>query len=249
MAELHRIISPVANLMHMLGGTLDRQLLFGEGFSVLNTQDGWAEGSRNTDGYKGYVKLSELTTWVESTHQIADMGAHVYSKPDIKSVPDMHLPFQAEITVMSLERDFAKLDGGGYIHRQQIAPLDLLESDYVKTAQRFMGVPYLWGGNSQFGIDCSGLVSAAMKGAGIKCAADSGDQETSLGTCLEESAPLIRGDLIFWKGHVGLMTSPDMLLHANGYHMKVTLEPYEVVVKRIASSAGGDVTARKRIQT
>jgi cell wall-associated NlpC family hydrolase len=249
MAELHRIKSPVANLLRAVDGALERQLLFGEGFNVVGTDDGWAKGSREKDGYRGYIKQSDLAPWIAPTHQVTAIGAHVYSEPDIKTVPDMHLPFQAEITVLYEEGDFARLEGSGYVHQQQIGLIGSLEADYVKTAQRFMGVPYLWGGNSQYGIDCSGLISAAMKGAGIECAADSGDQETSIGEYIDADTPLRRGDLIFWKGHVGLMTSPDMLLHANGYHMKVMLEPLGVVIKRIASSGGDDVAARKRIQS
>jgi cell wall-associated NlpC family hydrolase len=247
MAELHRIKSPIANLLRTQGGALDRQLLFGEGFSVSGIRDGWAEGSRKKDGYKGHIKQSDLATWIDPTHQITAMGAHVYSKPDIKTAPEIHLPFQSEITVLDEEGPFVKIYGGGYIHQQQIAPMGIFASDYVKAAQRFMGVPYLWGGNSQYGIDCSGLVSAGLKEAGIECPADSGDQETSLGVTIDEGTSLMRGDLIFWKGHVGLMASSDMLLHANGYHMKVVLEPLEGAMKRILSSGGGAITARKRV--
>lgn len=247
MSDLHRIKTPVANLMRSENGPLDRQLLFGDGFYVSEIHNGWAKGCRNSDGYSGYVDAASLAGWADPTNRIADMGAHIYPKPDIKSLPLMHLPFQADLTVVGEIGDFAELAGGGYVHQQQIEPLTTLEPDTIRTAERFLGVPYLWGGNSQYGLDCSGLVSAATKAAGINCPADSGEQEANFGEPLAEDTPLIRGDLIFWKGHVGLMTSADMLLHANGYHMKVVCEPLVEAVNRIAASGGGNVTSRKRV--
>lgn len=247
MSDLHRIKVPVANLLRTEGGVLDRQILFGEGFYVAETHNGWAKGCRYSDGYAGYVETSALAGWADPTNRVADLGAHIYPDADIKSVPILHLPFQADLTVVGEEGEFAELAGGGYVHQQQIEALTTLEPDYVRTAERFLGVPYLWGGNSQYGIDCSGLVSAAMKHAGLKCSADSGEQELGLGVLLPEDAPLIRGDLVFWSGHVGLMTDPETLLHANGYHMKVVCEPLVEAQERILMSGAGGVTARKRI--
>lgn len=247
MSKLYRIKHPIVNLLDGSDGGLDRQLLFGEGFSVLSIKDGWAIGRRATDNYSGYIQASDLANWAEPTHRVSSFGAHVYSTPDIKTIPMMHLPFQSELTVVGEVGQFAELDSGGYIHQLHIEALTVLETDPLLTAERFLGVPYLWGGNSQYGIDCSGLVSAAMKSVGIECPADSGDQEASFGQILEHSSSYLRGDLVFWKGHVGLMASPDLLLHANGYHMKVVCEPLAVAEKRILVIGGGAVTSRKRV--
>ena len=247
MAELRRIKAPVANLLTTEGGALERQLLFGEGFFVELTHNGWAKGYRASDGYKGYVRADELAGWADPTNRIRDLGAHIYPAPDIKTVPIMHLPYQSEMTVVDEEGQFVELAGGGYVHQRQIESLAVLESDYIRTAERYLGVPYLWGGNSQYGLDCSGLVSAAMRNAGIECAGDSDDQEKTLGVVLKDDTSLQRGDLIFWKGHVGLMYSPELLLHANGYHMKVAFEPLVQAEERILAAGGGAVTARKRV--
>ncbi len=247
MSELHRIKTPVANLLDGEGGALDRQLLFGEGFHVLKIRNDWAKGYRHSDGYKGYVAVEALADWVEPTNRVSDMGAHVYPAPDIKTVPVLHVPYQANVTVVGEDGPFVELAGGGYVHKQQLENLTDLEPDYVRTAERFMGVPYLWGGNSQYGIDCSGLISTGLKGAGQKCAADSTDQEATLGVLLNDENALQRGDLIFWKGHVGFMASSTHLLHANGYHMKVVSEPLAQAETRILAMGVGAVTSRKRI--
>ncbi|MEH6359327.1 MAG: NlpC/P60 family protein [Amylibacter sp.] len=247
MSELHRIKTPIANLLDDAGGALGRQLLFGEGFHISKIRNGWAEGYRHSDGYKGYVALEALADWIEPTNRVSNLGAHVYPAPDIKTVPVMHLPYQADVTIVGEDGPFTELAGGGFVHKQQLENLTDLEPDYVCTAERFMGTPYLWGGNSQYGIDCSGLISAGLKGAGYKCAADSADQEATLGVLLNDENALQRGDLIFWKGHVGFMASSTLLLHANAYHMKVVDEPLAQAETRILATGGGAVTSRKRL--
>ncbi|GHA47312.1 hypothetical protein GCM10008927_10160 [Amylibacter ulvae] len=247
MADLRRIASPVANLLDIPNGRLERQLLSGEGFVVSNETDGWAKGTRSSDGYAGYIQMKHLAGWADPTVRVRDMGAHVYERPDIKTIPSHHFPFQAELTVVDEAGDFAELAGGGFVHQGQIESIAIVESDFVRTAERYLGVPYLWGGNSQYGIDCSGLVSAAMRSAKIAHPADSGAQEKSLGVIIPEHGGLQRGDLIFWKGHVGLMWDETRLLHANGYHMKVAFEPLSDAIDRILATGGGNVTARRRV--
>jgi len=247
MADLHRICTPVANILDKPNGLLERQMLFGDGFDVEQIVDGWAFGTRKGDGYKGVVYADSLAGWADPTVVVRDLGAHVYPVSDIKTVPLMHLPYQSELTVVGEQGDFVELAAGGYVHQMQVAPIVEREPDLLRTAERYLGVPYLWGGNSQYGIDCSGLVSAALRGAGLEGPADSGPQEKNLGVALSEDEPLMRGDLIFWKGHVGLMFNQDLLLHANGYHMKVAFEPLEQATARILASGGGAITARKRV--
>lgn len=247
MGDLRRVNMPVANLRRAPNGDLDRQLLFGDAFEVEQEKDGWVYGHRPSDGYAGWIGVKSLKDWAEPTHTVRDLGAHVYPKANIKTVPTKLLPYQAQVTVVNERSDFVELAGGGYVHAMQLAPIGTLEPDFVRVAEKYLGVPYLWGGNSQFGIDCSGLVSAAMRGAGLPCAGDSGDQETSLGQPLADDAALMRGDIVFWKGHVGLMFNETLLLHANGHYMKVTFEPLGDAAERIMASGVGPITQRRRI--
>ena len=247
MDNLRRVCTPVANILDAPNGGLQRQMLFGDGFVVDHVDGGWAFGTRKSDGYAGVVVHSALAGWADPTVYVRDLGAHVYPMPNIKTVPVMHLPFQAGLTVVGEQGDFVELAAGGYVHQVQVAPISDVEPDFVRTAERYLGVPYLWGGNAQYGIDCSGLVSAALRGAGLDGPADSGPQEADLGVTIPTDAPLARGDVIFWRGHVGLMFNDDLLLHANGHHMRVTFEPLLQAEERIQASGGGAVTARKRI--
>lgn len=249
MVDLRRVCSSVLNILDAPDGALQRQMLFGDGFDVDRIDGDWAYGTRHSDGYAGVVAASNLAGWADPTVHVRDLGAHVYPEPNIKTVPLMHLPFQAGLTVVGVQGDFVELAVGGFVHQMQIAPISDIEPDLVRTAERYLGVPYLWGGNAQYGIDCSGLVSAAMRGARLNGPADSGPQETDLGDVIPNGASLARGDLIFWRGHVGLMFDDDLLLHANGHHMRVAFEPLAQAEERILASGGGPVTARKRITT
>lgn len=246
MDEFSRIICPVANLMSAPNGNLKRQFLFGETFKVLEISQGWAKGTRTSDGYEGYILESNLGGNADPTVRINSLGAHIYPSANIKTLPIMTLPFQAELTVVKEIDDFVELTGGGFVHQMQIEPISILQQNFVLTAERYLGVPYLWGGNSNFGIDCSGLVAAAMRSNNIKCDGDSLAQSKNLGILLNKTEDLIRGDAIFWQGHVGLMTDSEQILHASANHMKVVIEPLQTVVNRIFRSGGGEIIKRRR---
>jgi cell wall-associated NlpC family hydrolase len=133
----------------------------------------------------------------------------------------------------------------GFLPASHLAPLDHRETDFVAVAERFLGTPYLWGGKTNYGLDCSGLVQLALTACGIRCPRDSDMQERALGA-LVDMKNLRRGDLVFWKGHVAIVRDPKTFLHANAFHMAVAVEPIAEAIARIAG-AGSEVTSVKRL--
>ena len=240
-----QIAIPVADLCDGPEGALDRQLLFGERFTQLEDHDGWSFGIALPSGYVGYIRSDMLEPEAAKTHRVKTLGAHVYPEPDMKTRPSMLLPHAALLHIDERKGHFLNC-GHGWVHEHQLEGIDTPHPDPVAVAELFLGVPYLWGGDSTFGIDCSGLVHIAMRSADIPCPRDSDQQARHLGTSLSSSATLQRGDAVFWKGHVGLMLDADWLIHANGYHMAVVREPLVQAAARIKAKGEGDITARRR---
>lgn len=242
----HRVAVPLVDLCRAPGGARDRQLLAGEGFLVLEWRDGCAFGQAANDGYVGYLPEGALGPDGPVTHRVAALATHVYDRADFKSRDLRRLSHGALLNVTGTEGRFARLAEGGHVPMQHLAPLDRPESDPAAVALSFLGTPYLWGGNSADGIDCSGLVQRALLSCGIDFPRDSDQQEAGPGADLSPDAPLQRGDLIFWKGHVGMLLDPETLIHANAHHMQVAVEPLETAVARIAQAEFGELRSRRR---
>ncbi|WP_170349616.1 C40 family peptidase [Ruegeria atlantica] len=241
-----RIITPVADLLRRPDGPRDRQLLFGDTVTVLETQQGWGRITADKDGYPGWVNLDHLGAPVPDTHWVTAPATHAYAQPDIKSPDRISLSFGSRVQVLSENGRFLETELGFIpaVHAKRNA---IHLTDPVSVAELFLGTPYLWGGNSRFGLDCSGLVQAGLLACGTPCPGDSGDQERELGEALPAGTEPKRGDLLFWKGHVAWVYGENMLLHANAYHMDVTFEPMDQAITRILEQGDGPVTAHKRL--
>ena len=237
------VVAPVLDLRSEREATgLATQLIYGEIFNVFEVRDGLALGQSKTDGYVGYVSADGLGDPVASNGTVTALFAQLYPEPSIKSVPMGMVPWQSAVQV-SGDGPFAAMSNG-YLCRQH---LNGVATDWVTEAGRLLGAPYLWGGRSPFGLDCSALVQLALAALGVAAPRDSDMQMDALGDMLPDSAELKRGDLIFWKGHVGIMEDADTLLHATAHWMAVVREPLAPAIARIAAAGDGPVLARKRI--
>lgn len=226
------------------GAGLATQLLLGEAFTVYETRaDGLAWGQSGRDGYVGHVEAAALGAPLGETQRITALWSHIYSAPTLKARVMGGLPLGGEVAVAGIEGGFAWIEDG-FVPEQHLAPVT---GDHVDHALRFLGTPYLWGGRSARGIDCSGLVQMALAAVGVDAPRDSDMQAAMVGRLLEADEPAERGDLVFWDGHVGLMRDARVLVHANAHHMAVAEEPFATAVARIEGAGGGPVTARRRI--
>ncbi len=242
-----RVARPLADLCASPAGPRDRQLLLGASFGLLDQQEGWAFGIAE-DGYCGWLRAEALADWLAPTHWLAAPASHLYPAPDMKTRERAALSLGAALTIIGHERGWAQEAGAAWLPACHLRAWDDRPDDPVAIAESLLGTPYLWGGNSRAGLDCSGLVQLACRACNIASPADSDLQADSLGVALPRGAALRRGDLVFWKGHVGWMADDRQLLHANAYHMAVALEPLDQATARIAAAGGGDISAIRRLE-
>ncbi|UWR76496.1 C40 family peptidase [Phaeobacter inhibens] len=247
-----QVCRPVVNLLRRPDGPRDRQLLLGAEVTIYDDHDGWAFIQAAADRYVGYVPTSSLEQLPEPvTHQVCTPATHAYSAADMKSADLCGLSHGSKLRVFSFDGKFAETTQG-YVPLPHLRPISQTDRNPVSVAQLFLGTPYLWGGNSRWGIDCSGLVQAAMLACGVACPGDSDQQELELGDNIplgNTAVPtdLQSGDLLFWKGHVALIQDPETMIHANAYHMAVALEPVADAIERIMSQGDGPVTGHRRV--
>ena len=226
------------------------QALKGERVTIYDRNgEGFAWGQLNSDGYVGWLPDSALAKPAgKPTHKITSLRTFAFPGPSIKLPPADVLVMGAMVTVLREDGPFAVTREGWFLPRQHVGSIDRHENDFVAVAERFVGTPYLWGGKSSFGIDCSGLVQVALNAAGTGCPRDSDMQQESLGRLLglSESSRLERGDLMFWKGHVAIVRDAGTIVHANAHHMATAIENTGDAIARI-KAAGSEITAIKRL--
>jgi len=227
------------------------EALKGERVTVYDTnEEGWAWGQLEADGYVGFLPASAFAPpGAAATHKVAALRTLVFPGPSIKLPPVEALPLGATLAVARTADRFAVTQAGGYVPAVHLKPVNENETDFVAVAERFVGVPYLWGGKTVLGLDCSGLVQVALGAGGIACPRDSDMQEAALGapvSAASDFSDLTRGDLVFWKGHVAIVREAGSLLHANAFHMAVAVEPIADAIARIRAS-GSEITSIRRI--
>ncbi|PHZ86653.1 NlpC/P60 family protein [Paremcibacter congregatus] len=210
---------------------LQTQLLYGEYFTVYDIKDGWAWGQAEKDSYVGYCRADALSPDLHpGTHYVTNLSSHIYSEPNPKSPAVGQVYMMSNVAVINEipQRGFVQLADGNWIFAPHIS------KDYgvdpLSEALKFLYAPYLWGGKSSIGIDCSGLIQLAFAATGVFLPRDSDLQAEMIGTTLDDDAVPQRGDIAFFPGHVGFMLDDMHLLHANAHHMRVSIDPLRDVI-------------------
>ncbi len=227
-------------------GPQETQLLFGESIDIYDEADGWGWGQASLDGYVGYVDMDALSAPILApTHRVTALRTYMFSKPDIKSAPLRLISMNAKLTVVEAAERFVKVARGGYVFRDHAASLGSIAADPAGVAEQFLGAPYFWGGRESLGLDCSALIQNALERCGVPCPRDADMQEAALGAPVDISKGLKRGDLVFWKGHVGIMCNETEFLHANATYMCVTRNNLKEFAAQVEAEAGPITSARR----
>jgi cell wall-associated NlpC family hydrolase len=251
MAELREVVDPQAPLRRAPSpeAPLDTEALKGERIVVDEMNDeGWVHGRLESDGYSGWLPARALALpGPTPTHKVSVLRTLAFPGPSIKLPPAEGLSLGSRVAIARSDATFAVTAAGLHIPARHLTPVDGTEADPVAVAERFLGVPYLWGGKTSLGLDCSGLVQIALTACGVLCPRDSHQQEEALGARVAGVTELRRGDLIFWKGHVALARDGISIVHANAYHMAVAIEPLANAAAR-SRAAGGEITSVRRLR-
>ncbi|WP_431298202.1 NlpC/P60 family protein [Tabrizicola sp. BL-A-41-H6] len=243
--EAAQVVVPLADLLAKPGGARDRQILLGDAVTVVDRDQGHCFVQTAKDGYCGWLDEAAVGDASPPTHWVSAPATHVYPEPRVQARERIALSLGAKLCVTGTHGTWAETTLG-FVPAVHVRRLGDWAGDPVSVAESLIGTPYLWGGNSRAGLDCSGLAQVSLHAAGLDCPGDS-DMQQALGAALSDGDALQRSDLLFWKGHVAIVTGPDRLIHSNGHSMSVAYEGIVETIARIASQGGGPVIARRRL--
>ena len=243
----YQIAVPFVDLLGMTNGKRSRQLIYGSKVKYFGNTNGWAFIQNTYDNYVGYVPQKKIVLATEDTHIVTAPITHVFQEPDIKSKNIEILPLGAKVFGQSITNDFLKTELG-WISISHLKRKTELPKDPVEVSKWLQHVPYLWGGNTYLGIDCSGLVQISLMLCGLDCPGDSDQQMNTLGQNIDIGSPRKRGDILFWEGHVAWALNESQILHANAYHMATVIEETDEAIERIKKQDNNSLIAHKRLK-
>ena len=245
-AKNYQVNVPFVDLLGSPDGKRNRQLIYGSKVKYFSAAKGWAFIQNTYDNYVGYVPESTIASETQKTHIVTAPLAHVFMEPNIKSKNIEILPLAARVSGEVIENGFLETELG-WISVSQLKRKTELSKDPVEVSKLLQNAPYLWGGNTILGIDCSGLIQISLLLCGIDCPGDSDQQMNTLGQNIDIGSPRKKGDIIFWKGHVAWALNERQILHANAYHMATVIEEANEAIERIKKQDNNSVIAHKRL--
>ena len=242
----YQINVPFVDLLGAPDGKRNRQLIYGSKVKYFGETDGWAFIQNIYDSYVGYVPKNTIVSEKEKTHIVIVPLAYVFLEPNIKSRNIEMLPLAAKVSGEIVKNGFLETELG-WMSVSQLKQKTELSKDPVEVSKLFQHAPYLWGGNTSLGIDCSGLIQVSLLLCGVDCPGDSDQQMNTLGHNLDIGSPRKKGDILFWKGHVAWALNEKQILHANAYHMATVIEEANEAIERIEKQDNNSVIAHKRL--
>ena len=245
-AKNYQVNVPFVDLLGSPDGKRNRQLIYGSKVKYFSAAKGWAFIQNTYDNYVGYVPESTIASETQKTHIVTAPLAHVFMEPNIKSKNIEILPLAARVSGELIENGFLETELG-WISVSQLKRKTELSKDPVEVSKLLQNAPYLWGGNTTLGIDCSGLIQISLLLCGIDCPGDSDQQMNTLGQNIDIGSPRKKGDILFWRGHVAWALNERQILHANAYHMATVIEEANEAIERIKKQDNNSVIAHKRL--